>query len=421
MSRSEHAAASVAARDRKLRVLLFSTLYPSSARPGHGIFVETRLLKLLDSGDVEAKVVAPVPWFHSTDARHGERARIALTPHAEIWNGVAVQHPRYLLPPHVGQNIAPFVLALGAWPALRRLVREGFDFDLIDAHYFYPDGVAAAMLARAFGKPLAVSARGSDLNVLGQYPLARHMMRWTLGQAQASIGVCNALADTLRGWGADPSRLHVLRNGVDLQRFRPMDRQQARDRLGLVGAPLLLSVGNLVEVKGHDLTIDALSLLVQNHPEARLVIVGDGPLRERLQSHATSCGLASKVAFVGRVANDLLADWYSAADTLVLSSRSEGWANVLLESMACGTPVVATDVGGSSEVVAEPCAGELVRQRNASEVARSVERLLACDLDRQEVRRYAERFGWDSTTAAQLKLFSRLAGTPRPAPVGLHA
>lgn len=397
---------------RRLRVLLFSTLYPSSSRPGHGIFVETRLRKLLDSGQVEARVVAPVPWFYSIDDRHGERARIARTPHAETWQGVEVMHPRYLLPPRIGQNIAPFVLAAGAAGTMRRLVREGFDFDLIDAHYYYPDGVAAALLARWLGKPLAISARGSDLNVIGAYPFARRLMTWAARRAQASIGVSSALVEILRGWGVPPQRLHVMRNGVDLQRFAPVEPQCARRELGLEGSPLLLSVGNLVELKGHDLIIDALALLGDRHAGARLCIVGEGPMRSRLEALAGRKGVSERVHFTGRVPNEQLARWYSAADMLVLASRSEGWANVLLEAMACGTPVVATDVGGSREVVADPCAGRLVAQRDAPSLTQAIEQVLAARLDRRAVRAYAERFGWHSTTEAQLSLFRRLAGQP---------
>ena len=138
-----------------IRVLLFSSLYPSSARPLHGIFVETRLRELLQRGGVQARVVAPVPWFWSANSRHGRYAAFARTPRRETHNGIDVWHPRYATLPKVGMTIAPFLLALGALAALRDVQREGFDFDLIDAHYYYPDGVAAAMLAWWFGKPLA--------------------------------------------------------------------------------------------------------------------------------------------------------------------------------------------------------------------------------------------------------------------------
>lgn len=395
---------------RKLRVLLFSTLYPSSARPGHGIFVETRLRHLLASGQVDAKVVAPVPWFHSTDPRHGEYAKMAATPRAESRHGVEVLHPRYLLPPRVGQHVAPFMLALGAAPTVRRLLRDGYDFDVIDAHYYYPDGVAAALLARRFGKPFVVTARGSDLNVIGRYALSRRMMNWAARRAATSIGVCEALTDVLHDWGHERDRLQVIRNGVDLERFRPHEPATAAAALGLRGGPILLCVGNLVEVKGHALALEALGVLSRTHPDARLLLIGEGGLRERLTAQARSLGLADRVTFVGRVPNDQLAPWYSAADVLVLPSHSEGWANVLLEAMACGTPVVATDVGGSSEVIRDARVGRLVAERSAAQMADAIAAVLRECADRAHVRRYAEGFGWDYTTQAQLDLFRRVTG-----------
>lgn len=392
-----------------IRTLLFSTLYPSAARPGHGQFVETRLVQLVASGQVEARVVAPVPWFPSSHARFGAWGRMAATPRCETRHGMAVHHPRYLLPPRVGQNIAPMALALGSLPTVLRLLRAGFRPDVIDAHYFYPDGVAAALLGRWLRLPVTITARGSDLNVLGRHPLARRMMQWAAGHAAASIGVCSALVDVLRGWGVPPERLRVIRNGVDLARFRPESPQLARQRLGVDGAPLLLCVGNLVPIKGHSLVLDALSLLVRSHPGAMLCFVGDGPLREPLQAQVRTLGLAERVRFVGRVPNDQLSPWYSAADVLVLPSHSEGWANVLLEAMACGTPVVATDVGGSAEVLGDAGVGLLVPDREPATLADRLQALLKQRPDRARVRAYAEGFSWDHSTAAQLALFRGIA------------
>ena len=213
---------------RPVRTVLFSTLYPSVARPIHGIFVETRLRELLSTGAVETRVVAPVPWFPSTRERFGDYAQMARTPAREQRHGVHVQHPRYLLLPKIGMNLAPLAMAVAAAPALQRLIDEGFDFDLIDAHYYYPYGVAAALLARHFRKPLAITARGTDLNLIPQHALPRRMIRWAAGRADASIGVCAALVDVLRGWGIADRRLHVMRNGVDLRRFHPVPPEAAR-------------------------------------------------------------------------------------------------------------------------------------------------------------------------------------------------
>ena len=401
--------------DAPLRVLVFTTLFPSSVRPGHGVFVETRLRELMASGQVQARVVAPVPWFPLSDPRHGARALMATTPEAETRHGIQVRHPRYPLLPKVGQSLHPFGLALGALRTVRRLQREGFDFDLIDAHFYYPDGVAAALLARWLGKPLVITARGSDLNSFGRDAVPRALMRWAGGAADASIGVCQALVDVLQGWGLPPGRLNVVRNGVDTQRFRPQPPAEARAALGLTGEPLLLSVGHLVPVKGHDIALQALAQLIPTHPGARLVFVGDGPLRAGLQAQAQALGLAAQVTFAGAVPNDALPAWYSAADALVLASRSEGWANVLLEAMACGTPVVATAVGGSAEVVAAPAVGRVVPPLSPAALAEGIASLWRSPPDRGAVRTYAEGFGWDETTAAQLRLFRAVVARHRAA------
>jgi glycosyltransferase involved in cell wall biosynthesis len=398
----------VSAQPERIRILTFSTLYPSSVRPGHGIFVETRLRELLASGQVDARVVAPVPWFPSVNPRFGEYALMARTPARETYNGMDVQHPRYFLPPKVGMLVAPFLLALGALRAIRRLLNEGFEFDVIDAHYYYPDGVAAALLARWFCKPFVVTARGTDINLIPRYTIPRRLIQWAAAQARMSISVCKALSDELEALGAPSGRLLVLRNGVDLQRFQPLDQALARDELGLRPAPTLVSVGYLIERKGHHFVIEALTRL----PQFQLAIVGNGPDRSSLEELAARFGVADRVRFVGNIPQTELPRYYSAADILVLASSREGWANVLLEAMACGTPVVATNIWGTPEVVAAPVAGRLAAERSAAALVDAIVDLHGNYPDRREVRRYAERFGWADTTRGQLELFKSIGRSP---------
>ena len=401
---------------KKLKVLTFSTLFPSSVRPGHGIFVETRLRELMKSGQIESRVIAPVPWFPSANSRWGDYAKFAATPAREQRNGLDVLHPRYLLLPKVGMTTAPLTLALGARAAVRKLIDEGFDFDVIDAHYYYPDGVAAALLARWFGKPLAVTARGSDVNLIGRHALPLRLMRWASSVASASIGVSQALVERMRELGM-ASRLQLtLRNGVDLARFRAdADPAALRARLDVEGSPLLLSVGNLVSLKGHDLVIEALGLLRGRGLDARLCIIGAGPLRAELETLAGRLGLADQVRFLGALPQDELAAWYGAADMLVLASEREGWPNVLLESMACGTPVVATAVGGIPEIVEPPLTGRIVQVRSAQSLADAAGDLWQALPARDAVCGHARRFGWQETTQGQLNLFQTLAGGTRHA------
>ncbi len=388
----------------RLRLLTFTTLYPNAANLSHGIFVETRLRHLLASGEIESRVIAPVPWFPFRSATFGAYAVYAAAPRNEERHGIPIVHPRFLRLPKVGMTTAPFTLANAAIGAARRMIASGYDFDVIDAHYFYPDGVAAIMLGRALGKPVVITARGTDINLIPRHALPRRMILGAARQCDAIITVCAALKDALISLGADGSKVAVLRNGVDLDLFHPEDRALAKSSFG-VTRYALASVGHLVERKGHDLVIGALPAL----PDTELFIAGAGPEANRLQALARKLGVSERVRFLGPLPQDRLRTLYTAIDGLVLASSREGWANVLLESMACGTPVVASNVWGTPEVVAAPEAGLLMDERSSPSIAEAVRRLRGSPPMREATRRYAERFSWKDTTRGQIDLFSRVS------------
>jgi len=317
-----------------VKILTLTTLFPDSTRPTHAVFVENRLRHVVATGEVESRVISPVPWFPFKSPRFGAYAKFARVPRTETRHGLQVIRPRYVLLPKIGMTVAPLALYAAMLPAARKLIREGFDFDLIDAHYFYPDGVATAMVARALGKPFTITARGTDINLIPRHALPRRMIRWVGARSSANIAVCQALKNEMVALGMAEEKTHVLRNGVDLALFKPGDRDNARAQFGLTG-PTLLSVGLLIQRKGHDLIIEALRAL----PEHTLLIAGDGPERAALEQAAAHHGVTSRVRFLGLVPHDDLPALYGAADALVLASDREGWPNVLLESMACGTPV----------------------------------------------------------------------------------
>ncbi len=386
-----------------MKILTFTTLFPNAAQPIHGIFVENRLRHLLAAGRLSATVLAPVPWFPFTGPAFGAYGAHARAPRLARRLGVQVHHPRYPVLPKLGMRLAPSLLYRAVKPYLAQLVRQGLTFDLIDAHYFYPDGVAAVRLGRAFGKPVTITARGTDLNLIADFARPRLQIQRAAAEADGLITVCQALKDKLVELGTEAGRITVLRNGVDLEMFRPIDRPAARRALAVDGT-VLASVGHLIARKGHDLVIDALPAL----PGATLLVAGDGPERARLARRADALGVAARVRFLGRIDHDRLRQVYNAADLLVLASSREVWANVLLEAMACGTPVVASDIWGTPEVVASPAAGLLMQRREASALADAVNRLLAAPPPRAATRAYAEGFNWDATTAGQLELFAGL-------------
>lgn len=384
---------------RKLSILTATTLFPNSVQRAHGVFVETRLRHLLASGEVAAHVLAPIPWLPPL-VRYSSYGPLQDVPSRVERNGLTIEHPRYLVVPKLGMTLTPHTLYRAMRKRFLALLKQGHRFDLIDAHYFYPDGVAAVRLGREFNLPVTVTARGTDLNLIPEFPAPRRMILDAAEKADGLITVCAALKDTLVEMGVADRRVTVLRNGVNLELFRPMDREAARQSLGFVRRTLV-SVGLLIDRKGHHHIIRALGDI----PETDLVIAGDGPDRRALERLAEAEGVKDRVKFLGSVDQNRLREIYNAADALVLASSREGWANVLLEAMACGTPVVASAVWGTPEVVARPEAGVLMPSLDPQGVVAGVQRLFAAYPDHAATRRYAENFNWDATTEGQLALF----------------
>jgi glycosyltransferase involved in cell wall biosynthesis len=394
----------VARTAKQIRLVTFSTLYPNAIQPNHGVFVENRLRHLIASGEVISRVVAPVPYFPFRNARFGQYAEFAQVPTWEERHGLTINHPRYVLIPKVGMNLTPRLLAWAALPAIKAAIKAQGGADIIDAHYLYPDGVAAAIIGKALGLPVVMTARGTDVSLIPRYPVPRRMIQRACQRAAAVITVSAALKEGLVAMGVDPDHVTVLRNGVDLKLFRPMDRQATRRRLGLDG-PTLISVGHLIERKGHHLIVEAMPSL----PGFTLLIAGEGPERAHLERLIAELNLGDRVRLLGARPHAELPELYGAADALVLASSREGWANVLLEAMACGTPAIASPIWGNPEVVAKPEAGIIMAERSAKGVADAVHTLFGPRKPtREATRAYASAFSWDATTQGQIDLFRRV-------------
>lgn len=386
-----------------MKILTVTTLYPNEASPSHGVFVENRLDFFRRRSGHEVRVIAPVPWFPFKAPFFGPYARFAAAPLRETRRDVEVLHPRYAIPPKIGMTYAAHALARVIEREARALIDGGWDFDLIDAHYLYPDGVAAARAAARLGKPFVMTARGSDVTELATFPRQRRMILDAVTRADAVIAVAAALKDDLVRLGAPAEKIRVLRNGVDLDLFRPADRAAARAALGVNG-PVLASVGGLIPRKGHDIAIRALKSL----SDATLLIAGQGPEETELRALAEKEGVAPRVRFLGQLRHEALVEVYNAADALILASTREGWPNVLLEAMACGTPAVAADAGGAREVIREPAGGRVLHERTPEALAAVLADVLTAT-DRAATRAYAERHSWDETSDGLDALFREVA------------
>jgi glycosyltransferase involved in cell wall biosynthesis len=378
---------------RTVHILTYTSLFPNSEEPSHGIFIYQRVAHLARRIGNAVTVIAPIPYYPrwapgKTKKRFGEIAR------QERVGDLCVLHPRYPLVPKISMPVHALLMALGSVQVARRLHAKNA-FDCIDAHFVYPDATAAILLGKILRLPVIVSARGTDLTHYPSYRLIRPMLRWTLSQAAGIVAVSDSLKQAIIRLGIRADCVQTIPNGIDAARFFPMERGEAREQLNVPKDDhLLVSVGHLTVVKSQDLLVSAMGLLVPRHPFLRLYLIGEGPTRSRLSEQIHRLRLHEHVFLMGRRPNEELHIWFSAADLSCLASSREGWPNVVSESLGCGTPVVATRVGGVPEIITSGDLGLLV-ERHPQSIAEGIEAALLKPWDRHAIAERARQRTWN--------------------------
>lgn len=388
------------------RVLSIATLYPNSHTPRFGTFVARQMEALAARGNWEVTLINPIGI---PPIAFGPYRAFAQAVKSGRENGVDVRRIRFPLLPRFGARLNPSAIRRTILPLARRLHAER-PFDLVDAQFFFPDGPAAAAIAKALGLPLSIKARGADIHYWGSLPWARKAIVDAGKQATGMLAVSQALAADMAALGLPRDAITVHYTGLDRARFHPLGRAESRQRLaGMHGLSidsahrLLASVGALIPRKGQALVIEALVQI----DGADLILVGAGPDEARLRRLATELGLTDRVHFLGNIDHDLLPVVLSAADTMVLPSSSEGLANAWIEALACGTPLIICDAGGAREVVRDASAG-LVVKRDKEEIARAIGVLLKDSPSPEAVAANADRFSWEANAEALADYYERL-------------
>jgi glycosyltransferase involved in cell wall biosynthesis len=377
--------------------LTFTSLFPSTVKPLHGVFIYQRVAALARRAGHRVTVVAPVPYVPGW-LRMRRWEAFGRVPREDQIGGLTVHHPRYLLVPQVSMPLHGLLMAAGSYELVRRLV-DLSEVDCIDAHYVYPDGFAAVVLGRRLGVPVVVSARGTDINLFPSFRSIRPLIRWTLRKAAGVIAVSSALRDRMQALGIPPGRIRVIPNGIDPARFGMIEQVAARRRLGVPQtAKAVVTVGSLTSSKCHNVLLQAAAELATRVPDLQLYIIGEGPLRARLRGDITRLDLQERVHLLGARPNEEVRTWFNAADVSCLPSSSEGWPNVVSESMACGTPVVARDIGGLSEILSSPELGVLV-EPGAPALAEGLANALTRHWDRALIARQGQERTWDHVAA----------------------
>ena len=383
-----------------MKIVSLSSSFPSPVHPTAGIFVLHRLAAVARLG-ADIEVVHPM----ATCPLIGRLRDRGPVPAREVRGGLTVHHRPFAYLPGLLKRLDGHSYYRGLVRWMEAYCRRR-RIDLLDAHFAWPDGVGASYLARRLGLPYVLTLRGT-INSRAGLPAFRARLADAVRRADAVISVSGPMADLAVELGARAERVGVIANGVDAETFKPIPRDEARRRLGLAAdGPLIVCVASAKPQKGHE---DLIAALARLQAAARVVLVGgpsgSGRYERRLAGQARVRGLADRVVFAGRQDPSRVADYLNAADVSVLASHSEGCPNVVLESLACGTPVVATAVGAVPDLLRAGQTGLIVPPRDPAALAEALDGALTADWSREAIRASVQDRSWAAVGERVLAVF----------------
>ncbi len=395
------------------KLLVFSSLFPHAGAPNNGVFIRERMFRV--GQKIAVIVVSPQPWFPGQGLIRLFRPHFRpQAPKQELHDSVNVFYPRFFSVPFFFKYLDGLSMALSAYPMVRRMKKNN-DINMIDSHFTYPDGYAATLLGKWLQLPVTITLRGTEIPHSNK-PRLRSLLVRALERADHLFSVSDSLRQRAIALGIAPSKITVVGNGVDTTKFFPVNPQQARQRYDIPQqARVMISVGALVKRKGFHRVIEILPNLLKTEPDLHYLIVGgpspEGDRRGELEHMVKALRLEERVHFLGAMPSTELKWPLSAADLFVLATANEGWANVFLEAMACGLPVVTTEVGGNGEVVCRPELGTVVPFGDQQRLQDALLAALARNWDRNAIRAYAEANTWDDRIECLIEEFrSMIAG-----------
>ena len=380
-----------------MRVLAITQIFPNAVEPLAAPFNRQQFAAL--GRRCQLEVLATIPWFPGARwaRRWAAAGRLDEVPRREQIAGLAVEHPRYLHVPRVGYRIADRLYTASLLGSV--LGRRGA-VDVVLAAWAYPDGAAAVTLGRLLGVPVVVKVHGTDINHVAQLSGPSARLRRVLPEARRVVAVSRPLAEEVIKLGVPAERVVVVRNGIDNTLFRPLDRGEARARLGLGPegqGKWLVYVGRLERAKGTIDLLEAFARLAPRRRDLSLALLGHGGARDECAALAERIGPQVRLLGARPLAEVPL--WLGASHLLVLPSWNEGTPNVLLEALACGRPVVATRVGGIPDLITDPSLGALVPARDPAALAQALERVADGVYDPVAIAARGARGSWDESAA----------------------
>ena len=394
----------------KHNILVLSSLFPSNAAPGNGLFIRERMFRV--AKHVNLIVVSPVPWFPGQRLLQIFKKNYRPQPDKiEIQQGITIYYPRFLAFPGILRNLDADMIYRCTLPLIKRLKRE-YNIEIIDSHFTYPDGLAATWLANKLGLKSTITLRGTEIPH-SKLPKRRMQLLQAWRQADKLFSVSDSLRQHAIALGADGSKFTVIGNGIDTEKFKPIEKATAKRRLNIdPEAKVLITVGGLVERKGFHRVIECIPDLLKHHPKLVYLIVGganaEGNYKPQICNLADRLSVTNHIRFLGSLKPEELSLPLSAADTFILSSSNEGWANVILEAMACGTPVIASDVGGNAEVVNSEELGYIVPFGDHQKLLHAIQQALLKNWSIATLTQYANDNHWNNRINLILNEYQRL-------------
>ena len=390
-----------------LKIAVVTRYFPSSAEPWQGRSAYQTLCVLAREADV--LVFYPNAAYPSL-----------LKPRSRTYDNLDASYS----PPDVKANYydypaLPLVSRpLNGWMAARVLLPHvrGFAPDLIFSCFLYPDGYAALKIGKVLSVPVVAMSIGSDINRIGD-PISALHTRTVLREVDFLVTVSDDLRKKAVVMGAPPEKTRAILSGCDLSVFHVRDRLEARQKLHIDPATeAVVYIGRMDAKKGLRELVEAAASLRLLRPDLHVYMVGEGPDRPLIESAIQANNAASYIHALPECTFDDVAVWMAAANLVTLPSYMEGCPNVVLEALACGRPVVATNVGGIPEIMSDEC-GRLVPPREPAELAQALASVLDRSWDAKAISAYGGR-SWSTVAAEMLEIFEKLVSNSQAA---LHA
>lgn len=389
-----------------MNILSVCHFFPNRLRPYSGIFVKERIKHVARSNDITLSVIAPIPSFPLMSMIQKYQDLEALEYH-EIFDGLEVVHPRYFMIPKFFKILDSMFFERSLTAFLEKNPAY-LNYDIFDFHWTYPDAIGGLESARKFGKKAVVTVRGNEALYFFDTSKMRKVLQEKLCEFDHVIAVSSDLQHKIvTEYNVPPSKVSVIANGIDCRKFHVMDRGEALKTCGRdCNRQFILAVSRLSHEKGLEYLFDAFARL--KRPDLDLIIIGDGPLKKQLTEMCRRYGIADNVIFLGDVRHEKLIAWYNAADLFCLPSLREGCPNVVIEALACGTPVVASHVGGIPDLVTGPDCGYLIPPGDAEKLSRALEKALAADWNREIIASVGSARSWEHVAENVIQVFERI-------------